>query len=146
MGFTIYLSSLPDDPPAKFERALVERAFAPIAAEMYGDGWSLRAPDGEWLAEVSLDDAPLIDGFRVNRPPSYDYLPGLYDALFEILRQTRTFLFWLAAEGGGPHYCVADADLIPPLVAQFGHYMGEPVLLASGADIEPAIEASFPGR
>jgi len=144
MGFTIYVSSLPNDPPAEFERALVERVLGPIAWEVDGDWWNLRGrEEGERLAEVSIRDTPLIHGFCIHRPPSYDYLPKLYDALFEIMRQTRTFLFWPAPDGGGPDYCVADAALIPPLVAAFGHYMGKPVLLASGADIEPAIRASF---
>ena len=139
MSFTIYVSSVNNDNRSMFDRVLVERAFKDIAVTQTGGYWNLRTPDGRIAsATILIDDKPNISGFSANRPPPYSGFPKFWDAIFEILSQTRTILFW--PEGGPlPHCCIANRALLPDLPSEWANALGKPAIVSSGAEIEAAI-------
>ena len=122
-----------------FDRAIAERAFESNANDTSSDWWNFHMSDGKSCAgELSIDQTPKINGFAVHGPPN---LPWFWDALFEVLRQTRTFLVW-PAPGPGPSYCVANEDWKSYIGEELTGDMGEPVLVRSGAEIPAALDAS----
>lgn len=139
MSFSIYLSTVNNDDKNMFDRAVVERAFKELAVNQAGDYWNLRTPDGHIAsATILIDDQPKISGFSANRPPPYSGFPKFWDAMFEILSQTRTILFW--PEGGPrPHCCIANPGLLPDLPSEWTNALGKPAIVSSGAEIEAAI-------
>lgn len=142
MSFDIYVAALPYDESAKFDRAIVVRAFEAIADDQASDYWLLQMPDGgETSVSLSIAQDAVISGFSVNRPPSHSAFPQFWDALFDVLSQTRTILLWPAGEGRPP-YCVANPTLALGLPSDFLEDMGNPILVASGADIVAAITSS----
>ena len=139
MSFSIYVSTLNNDDKNTFDRAVVERAFRDIAMDQTGGYWNLRSPDGRIASTtIFIKDKPKISGFSANRPPSYSRFPKFWDAMFEILSQTRTILFWPAG-GPRPHCCVADPTLLPDLPSDLTNALGKPAIVSSGAEIEAAI-------
>jgi hypothetical protein len=70
------------------------------------------------------------DGVSISRSSGTD----VYDALYEILRQTHSALFW--SFGG---CVVGDASVIPDLPDGFIDSLGEPTIVKSGADIAAAV-------
>src|SRR5208282_669947 len=116
MSFSIYVSTVNNDDGNMFDRVIVERAFKDIAVNQAGVYWNLRRLDGHVAsATIFIEGQLKISGFAANRPPSYSGFPKFWDAMFEILRQTRTIMFWPAAKGPHPRCCVADLALVPDL-------------------------------
>jgi hypothetical protein len=62
--------------------------------------------------------------------------------MFEVLRQTRTVLFWPAG-GPKPHCCLANPQMIPQVPASLIDAIGEPAFVTSGAEIDAVMERSF---
>lgn len=123
-----------------FERAIVERAFARVATDQAGDCWVVEAANGEAsFARIYIEDEPEISGFSFDRPPSYAGIPGFWDALFEVMSRTRTFLIWGGGGGPNPDYCVANEEVIADLDADMLEEMGRPAIARSGAEIEAAM-------
>jgi|ERR1700728_176149 len=140
MSFSIYLSTMNNTDGNMFDRAVVERAFKEIAVDQVGSYWNLRSPDGHIAsATIFIKDQPKISWFSANRPPSYSGFPKFWNAMFEILRQTRTIIYWPAAEGPHPRCCVADLTLVPDLPSDLTNALGKPAIVSSGAEIEAAI-------
>ena|ERR1700722_8283646 len=140
MSFSIYVSTVNNDDGNTFDRAIVERAFKDIAVKQTRGYWNLRSPDGYIAsATIFIEDQPKISGFSANRPPSYSGFPKFWNAMFEILRQTRTIMFWPAAKGPHPRCCVADLALVPDLPSDLTDALGKPAIVSSGAEIEAAI-------
>lgn len=139
MSFSIYVSTVNNDDENMFDRAVVERAFKDITVNQAGAYWNLRSPDGHIAsATIFIEEQPKISGFAANRPPSYSGFPKFWDAMFEILSQTRTILFWPAG-GPRPHCCVADPALVPDLPSDLTDALGKPAIVSSGAETEAAI-------
>lgn len=139
MSFTVFISTIGNGGKDTFDRAIVERAFKSIAVDQRGDYWNLRTPDGKiGFATISVEDQPKITGLSADRPPSFAGFPKFWDAMFEILAQTRTMLFW-PTEGPHPIYCVADPALIQDLSADVIAALGQPAVVSSGAEIDAAI-------
>jgi hypothetical protein len=137
MSFDIFLVTLKADEAGeqlRFDRAIVERAFASFALDQDTDNWQLLMPDGELTsASMLVELGSTITGFSLNRPP---FMPTFWDAMFDVMRQTPTFLAW---PGNDPSLCVAAADYMGFAPTDFD----EKVVVAScGADIEAAIIAS----
>jgi hypothetical protein len=140
MSFTIYVSTVSKDDGNMFDRAVVERAFKEIAVNQAGSYWNLRSPEGPIAsATIFIKDQSKISGFSANRPPSYSGFPKFWNAMFEILRQTRTIIFWPAAKGPHPRCCIADLALVPDLPSDLTNALGKPAIVSSGAEIEAAI-------
>ncbi|MGA8652219.1 MAG: hypothetical protein WB677_16690 [Xanthobacteraceae bacterium] len=143
MSLDIFVSTLTEDEGAKFDRAIVERAFRAIAVDQQGDSWNLQTPKGEMTsATIHLAYQPRILSFAANRPPSYEYFPEFWDAMFEVMRQTHTVLVWLA-DGPKPHCCVANPAMIPDLPSDLIEALGQPAFATSGAEIGAVLERSF---
>jgi hypothetical protein len=143
VSLDIFLSALTEDKAALFDRAIVERAFKAIAVDQLGGYWNLRTPKGEMTsATISVADQPRISHFSANRPPGYGYFPEFWNAMFDVLQQTRTVLFW-PADGPKPHCCLANPDVIPHLPASLIEAIGEPALVTSGAQIDALLERSL---
>ena len=138
VSLDIYLLTLTDDETAKFDRAIVERAFKDITVDQVGDYWHLRTTFGT----VSVDDEPKIRGISVRSPPSYEHFPEFWNAMFEVLLQTHTVLIWPAG-GPKPYCCLANPDMIPQVPQDFIESFGEPEFVASGAEIDAVMERSF---
>jgi hypothetical protein len=143
VSLDIFLSTLTDDEAAQFDRAIVERAFKAIAVDQLGGYWNLRTSEGEMTsATISVADQARISHFSANRPPDYGYFPEFWNAMFEVLRQTRTVLFWPAG-GPKPHCCLANPDMTPQVPASLIDAIGEPAFVTSGAEIDAVLERSF---
>jgi hypothetical protein len=139
MSFDLYLLALTDKETDRFDRSVAERAFAPLVRDVTGWEWDIRMPDGELtLAWFTIDLTPTITGFSVNRPP---FMPTFWDAVFEVLRQTRTIVAWPTA--GRPQYCVANREFADDLPPGFIESPDEIAFVSCGAEIEDAINASF---
>ncbi len=136
MGFDIFLSVVTEDEADQFDRSIVERAFRPIVVDLEGDVWELRWPNGALShAEVAVGTTPTLDGIHVSRPPG---MPAFWQAIYEILRQTRTVLLW----PGDPCSCVANPDLAANMPADYVEDRGQPVFVTSGQEIVDAISRS----
>jgi hypothetical protein len=143
VSLDIFISAITDDEGNTFDRAIVERAFKSIVVNQSGDYWNLQTPQREMTgAAVFIEDAPRISHFSVNRPPDYDWFPEFWNAMFEVLRQTNTFLFW-PAHGQFPHCCLANPNLIPQISAEIIDALGKPALVTSGAETEAVLVRSF---
>jgi hypothetical protein len=108
---------------------------APLRAWLLGDDgeyWILQFPNGG-RCEVNVGEEPMTVGFMIIRPSG----DGLYDALYEIMRQTQTALSW--SFGGA---ATANASVIPHLPPEMIKSVGLPTIVHSGDDIIKAIEAS----
>lgn len=141
MSFQIFLMTTTEDERDNFDRAIVERAFKDIAVRQDNEWWQLQTPEGdEVFATVHVHQKPRLSGFSVIRPPSFEVFPTFWDAVFDVLRQTRTVLAW---PGGPPPYCVANPALVPDLPADLIEAWGNPPpIVSSGADIVAAMERS----
>jgi hypothetical protein len=140
MSFDIFLTTFEDYEPGKFDRSIVERAFEPLIADRDEGLWYLQTPEGERVfGTLSIDDGPEVSGFSVNRPP---FMPSFWSAIFEVLRQTHTFLFW-PGEDPYPTYCVANPDFAARLPPEFVKDCGGRSIITCGAEIEAAINLCF---
>jgi len=141
MSFDIFLFAIDrNGEAAPFDRVIAERAFEGYATNTEHDEWGLRDADGDLLwADISIYAGPKIGCIAINRPP---FTERFWNAMFEIMRQTRTFLMW-GSVTDAPGYCVANPyweTYMPPKMVEDD---GPPAMVLCGADIEAAINASF---
>jgi hypothetical protein len=129
MSFDIFLQAAPGE---ALDRSMIERAFGDmIVGNPADDFWNLCGPEGEmYLANVFVGGGARVDGFMVAGPPD---TPEFWGAIFEILRQSRSYLVWPAA-GPLPTYCVADPDWRSFLPDKDFEHLGPPALVGSAAD------------
>ncbi|HEY3636980.1 MAG TPA: hypothetical protein VGK90_02425 [Rhizomicrobium sp.] len=136
MSLDLFVFALPGD-DNQFPSKIVEQAFAPFAPDM-GDGEFYLYLDGEPTSVLmSLRLGEVIDGFSVNRPPDKDWFPGFWDALYSVLRQTRSFCV-VAGVRGSPMYCVANRDTLDELPAVMDADE-RACVVHSGADLAAAL-------
>lgn len=136
MSPDLFVFALPGD-DNQFPSKIVEQAFAPFAPDM-GDGQFYLHLDGEpTSALMSLRLGEVIDGLSVNRPPDKDWFPGFWDALYSVLRQTRSFCVLLGVQGN-PMSCVANPDTLDELHAEMGADE-RACVVHSGADLAVAL-------
>ena len=140
MSLDIFVMTLIEDEDGRqlrFDRSVVEQAFASFALDQETDDWQLMNPDGEIVfAMVSVDLDPTITGFSIDRPPA---MHTFWDAVYEVLRQTPTVVVW---PGRDPSYCVAQRDYTGLVPEDYMKTFGAPVVATCGADILAAVEAS----
>jgi hypothetical protein len=111
---------------ATLPNAVILGALEPFIEEREEDYWVLSFPDGGGGEMEALGDESGFD-LCIGDPSGGD----LFDALFEILRQTHTLLWW----PGGDRQVTADPHITDHLPPGFVAESGEPILVASGADI-----------
>jgi hypothetical protein len=135
MSFDIFLFPFERGEKGRFDGGIAERAFARLIDFRDGNQWSLTVPDwGPCSGRVLLhliDDGPAIDCLSINRPPC---VPALFDALFEVMRQTPTLLVW-PGSSEDPTACYANSAV--PAEAPEGVLISfKAVHVGSGAEIE----------
>lgn len=133
MSFDIFVIRVENGHEAPIPRAILERAFGPFIEFREPAGWGLLFPDGG-RPFLYIREGSTNHHFSINRPTSS---PELWTALFEILRQTGSVLYW---PGGGS--VVADEAVIPHLTPDIIKSL-EPVMTArSPSEIADYIERS----
>jgi hypothetical protein len=132
MSFDIYLICFDNRAPGYFPRSIMEKAFGSSLISKEGKHWTLKFPDGGG-GEMSTSDGQMATGFAMTRPTGDD----LYNAIYEIMRQTNTVLSW--SFGGA---VVANPSIIPQIVPEMIKSVGVPTVVHSGADIGKAIRES----
>jgi hypothetical protein len=140
MSFMVILQTLKGNEETFFERAIVERLFAPYVHDLSGDEWAIHWPDGgACLAQLFIDDAPMISSFSVQRPPDF---VEFWDAMFQVMKETGTLLVW----PGEPFCCVADAAVLDELPEGFVEEAikrgGSLPVVSSGQELWDVIESS----
>jgi len=131
MSFDLELMSFKDGDPAMFPTHIVNEALGPFVLSRDDDMCLLAFPDGgrgEMLADNGEETE--TSGVSIGGASGSD----IYNALYEILRQTHSVLFW--SFGG---CVVADASVISDLPDGFTDDLGEPIVVGSGADIATAV-------
>jgi hypothetical protein len=131
MSFDLELMSFKDGDPAMFPTRIVNEALGPFIRSRDDDMCLLAFPDGGG-GEMLADDGEAMEtsGISIGGASGTD----IYNALYEILRQTHSVLFW--SFGG---CVVADASVIPDLPDGFTDDLGEPVVVEDGADIAATV-------
>lgn len=125
-------------PGTAFPRAIVERAFATYVKDVKDDEW-YPCPPGEEQSAVymTVDVEEMIDGFSINRPPFYDGFPGFWDAVFEVMQQTRSCCL-IAGVSSRPNICVAREDIVNEDMIEFAGGRDHVRVVSSGAELEAA--------
>jgi len=129
MSFDLHLISFKEGGPAAFPKHIVENALGPFIQSRDGSFCVLAFPDGGGEMFDDVDETE-TDSVNISRGSGL----AIYDALYEILRQTHSALMW--SFGG---CVVADASVIPDLPDELIEDLGEPVIVASGAEIAAAV-------
>jgi hypothetical protein len=123
-------------------------AFASVVEDVKESDWTC-SDDDEVGTHIMIgerdtdDEVEMIDGFSINRPPTYEHRPEFWIAQFEVLQQTRTFLAW-PDDGRGPTYCIGDADVEKEIPAQYITDFARPAVISSGADRVAILDGNWP--
>ena|ERR1700744_2087926 len=129
MSFDLVLMCLKNGLPDNFPATIVRGALDPFITFRDGDFCKLSFPDGGG-GEMFIDDEEETDGLTISGGSG----GNLYDALYDILRQTHSVLFW--SFGG---CVVADPSVVPDLPEGLIEDLGPPTTVKSGADIVAAV-------
>ena len=136
MSFDIFVTGFAKGAVTSFDRAIVEQCFEALLGTREASGWRLKLPGWERIgAFLYVEDGDRIDGFSVNRPPDH---PLFWNALFEVLQQTPSVLFWPNDEPK-PGACVARAELASDMPVEMLESIGAPAVVASGEEIKKLI-------
>jgi hypothetical protein len=135
MSSDIGLLPFKDGKPSTISSALMLQVLKPfirpIVDPHYPDRWELVFPDGG-----GGDMAPIIEGEDRNGLTIGHHCGGdLLDALYEIMRQTHTLLYW----SGVDNLVTADENISEHLPPNYIERFGTPPLVRSGADIAAEI-------
>jgi hypothetical protein len=127
MSSDLGLFSFENGAECPFPVAIARKVLEPFIAQRDDDLWELSFPDGGggYIGALA-DDEPFPD-ICINRPSGAD----LFDAIYEIMRQTHTIMWWT----GGPDLITADEDITQHLPTDHIEKFGRPALVHSGADI-----------
>lgn len=136
----MFVVTVREEQDDSFPRSIIENAFKDYVDDTADDYWNLRDADGDQrFVNMDVDQGERISSFSINRPPDYETFPQFWEALFEVLRQTKTVLFW---PGDPPHpiWCIANQNFLGDLPALMIDDMGKPAIVHSGLEIVEALE------
>lgn len=140
MSLAVFLMTMIEDENGeqlRFDRSIVEQAFASFTLDQDTDNWRLLTPDGKLcLATLSVDVDRKITGFSIDGALT---MPTFWDATYEVLRQTPTIVVW---PGRDPSYCVAQLDYEKFVPADYIESFGPPVIVNCGVAILATLDAS----
>lgn len=127
MSSDLGLISFKDGEPGTLSSALVLQVLKPFIRPVDDELWELEFTDGS-----SGNLSPVVVGkdswdICINRPCG----GALFDALYEIMRQTHTLMWW----SGMNTMITADETIADHLPPDFIEQYGIPPLVRSGADI-----------
>jgi hypothetical protein len=132
VSLEIFVVFFSDQEPATVPRTIIETAFGPFVVRVEPGLMQLSFPDdGE--ADVFVDDAAEVGGMMISGPPPN---PEFWESLFDILRQTRSALFWPPGQ-----LVVANPGAIEHLPPDMVESMGEPIVVSAPSEILQAIES-----
>ncbi|HTJ64381.1 MAG TPA: hypothetical protein VL899_11270 [Alphaproteobacteria bacterium] len=133
MSFDVELICLKNGEPDTFPAQIVRDAFERFIKSREEDVWILAFPDGGGGEMVAEDEeAGETNGVSIGSPSG----DNIYDALYEVLRQTNSVMTW--SFGG---CAVANASVIADLPKELIEENGKPIIVGSGWEILAAIEA-----
>jgi hypothetical protein len=134
MSSDIGLLPFKDGKPSTISSVLVLQVLKPfirpIADTRYGERWELVFPDGGGDMEPIFEGVDR-NGLTIGHHCGLDLL----DALYEIMRQTHTLLYWSGVE----NLITADEAIADHLPPDYIETYGTPPLVRSGADIAAEI-------
>jgi hypothetical protein len=127
MSADLGLLSFKDGEPGTLSSALVLQVLKPFIRPVDDELWELEFPDGS-----GGNLSPVIEGedhwdICINRPHGAQ----LFDALYDIMRQTHTLMWW----AGMDNMITADETIADHLESDYIEKYGAPPLVRSGADI-----------
>ena len=131
MSFDVHLICLRNGEPDMFPAQIVRDVFEPYIESRDEDLWVLAFPDGGGGEMLGEDGTEETNGVSIDGASGSD----IFDALYEVLRQTNSVLVW--SFGG---CVVANASVIADLPEGLIEENGEPVVVRSGAEILAEIE------
>ena len=135
MSFDIFFQCLENGDNGEFPVALFERGFRPFAEHWDADHVFLKYPDGG-MGEIYAETAgETMNGFMISHAPAH---PEFWQALFELLRETSSCLFW---PGGGQ--VIARSSTRDHPAPDMIEALGEPSLVSSPQQIIDAMELQF---
>ncbi len=67
----------------------------------------------------------------MNRPP---FIPEFWNAIYEVLRQTKTMLYWPSS--ADPRCCIAQVNADADFLKRVEEALGPPAIVTCGAEIE----------
>lgn len=95
MGFDIHFECVERGGPGEIPIALIKNSFGPYANFDDDNCATFAYPDGGRGELFTGKRGPTTGGFMVARPPVH---PEFWRAIFELLRQTTSFLWWPGLE------------------------------------------------
>lgn len=132
MSFDVILTCLKDGLPDTFSSTIVHKALDRFVSFQDGSYRRLSFPDGGG-GEMFSDQEEETDGVMISSASGHQ----VYDALYEILRQTHSVLFW--SFGG---CVVADESVIADCPEGLIESLGRPIVVHSGAEIVAVVEST----
>jgi hypothetical protein len=135
MSSDIGLLPFKDGEPSTLSSALVLQVLKsfirPVVDARYGERWELVFPDGGDGDMEPIVEGADENGLAIGHHCGFDLL----DALYEIMRQTHTLLYW----SGVDSLVTADEAIADHLPPDYIEKFGAPPLVRSGADIAAEI-------
>lgn len=134
MSFEVYVQFYKNGEEAGISSDQIYEVFSPFVTRSKPNHW-LVSYDKTNYCEVdliSMEDTDLICGLVLSRPCVDE---RLWDALFSIMRQGNTVLYY----PGGDNPFVACSDAIPHLPEDMVDTLGQPVVVKNGSEITKAI-------
>jgi hypothetical protein len=125
------LIAFQDGEPGTFSSDIVLKVLRPfiqpIIDARFPKYWELAFPGGGGGNMEPMLEGTEKNGLAINRPCGTE----LFDALYEIMRQTHTLLYWT----GMDNMITADPSIADHLPPDYIENYGVPPLVKSGADI-----------
>jgi hypothetical protein len=132
MSFDLGLMAFKDGEPGTLSSSLMLQVLQPFVQPIVDDRfpdkrWELVFPDGSGGNMMEIVEGEDGNGLVINRPHG----TKLFDALYEIMRQTHTMMWW----AGMDNMITADETIADHLPSDYIEKYGVPPLVRSGADI-----------
>jgi hypothetical protein len=135
MSSDIGLLSFKDGEHSTLSSAVVLQVLKPfirpIVDDRFGEHWELVFPDGGGGEMSPIVEGEDKNGLAISHHSGFQLL----DALYEIMRQTHTLLYWTGAD----NLITADESIADHLPPDYIPTYGPPPLVRSGADIAAEI-------
>jgi hypothetical protein len=106
VSFDIFFQCFKNGDSGEFPVGLFERAFHAFAEQWDVDHVFLRFPDGGIGEIYARTGGETLQGFMISHAPAN---PEFWEALFELLRDTPSCIFWAGGGPGGPLLVNPDA-------------------------------------
>jgi len=127
MSSDLGLIPFKDGKEGPLSSALVLKVLKPFILPIDDENWELSFPDGSGGDMLPVLEDHDAFGICINRPHG----AALFDALYEIMRQTHTLMYWT----GSRDMITADPSIAEHLPPDYIEIYGMPALVHSGADI-----------